>query len=138
EDGIRYRNVTGVQTCALPIYKGPILFTWVFRLCHGRAISKVSPLKTPVGKSEQLGTFWVLAHQLPAQEESWCLASQHLRRSIILSWTLPETPRNLMRVKLRAVPLCLLKSSHRGMTQIARKPKTYYRFSVAITRTTSR
>src|SRR5699024_11987266 len=22
EDGIRYRNVTGVQTCALPIYRG--------------------------------------------------------------------------------------------------------------------
>src|SRR5699024_4407334 len=92
----------------------------------------------PVGKSEQLGTFWVLAHQLPAQEESWCLACQHLRRSIILSWTLPETPCNLMRVKLRAVPLCLLKSSHRGMTQIARKPTTYFRFSVAITRPTAR
>src|SRR5207249_10944508 len=25
EDGIRDRNVTGVQTCALPIYRGPIL-----------------------------------------------------------------------------------------------------------------
>src|SRR5207249_5714323 len=24
EDGIRDRNVTGVQTCALPIYEGPI------------------------------------------------------------------------------------------------------------------
>src|SRR5699024_11555933 len=25
EDGIRYRNVTGVQTCALPIFSTPII-----------------------------------------------------------------------------------------------------------------
>src|SRR5699024_8170637 len=32
EDGIRYRNVTGVQTCALPIWNKPIIS--VYNLVH--------------------------------------------------------------------------------------------------------
>src|SRR5437868_15400687 len=32
EDGIRDRNVTGVQTCALPISLGPALKTYIFSM----------------------------------------------------------------------------------------------------------
>src|SRR5690625_5519004 len=107
-------------------------------LLQGSAISKVIPLKTPSAKSEQLGTSWVLAHQLPAQEESWCHACQHLRRSIILSWTLPDTHVWKTKSRLFPVPLCLLKSSPRGMTRTKQKSRTYFRYWEAITRTTSR
>src|SRR5699024_12001473 len=34
--GIRYRNVTGVQTCALPIYEIPVLTTDSERICLTR------------------------------------------------------------------------------------------------------
>src|SRR5207249_5156696 len=34
EDGIRDRNVTGVQTCALPIYP----FAWLRRVSHRHAV----------------------------------------------------------------------------------------------------
>src|SRR5699024_11728793 len=34
EDGIRDRNVTGVQTCALPIFSSFYLLNPLFRLCY--------------------------------------------------------------------------------------------------------
>src|SRR5699024_2155837 len=110
------------------VHSVPIIFIEVCCLLQGSAISKVTPLKTPSAKSEQLGTFWVLAHQLPAQEESWCLACQHLRRSIILSWTLPDTRGMRKQNRLPAVPLCLLKSFRPGTTQTTQKPHICCRF----------
>src|SRR3712207_8359520 len=43
EDGIRYIGVTGVQTCALPIYGGPVGLREGRAACCGRRISLPAP-----------------------------------------------------------------------------------------------
>src|SRR5699024_11225576 len=38
EDGIRYRNVTGVQTCALPISRSPIITSSTLIVCFSPSL----------------------------------------------------------------------------------------------------
>src|SRR5699024_11638106 len=42
EDGIRYRNVTGVQTCALPILRWSIIFSAIAGPIPGRVCKVVA------------------------------------------------------------------------------------------------
>src|SRR5699024_12014784 len=59
EDGIRDRNVTGVQTCALPISKypdkAPITISRVYTaqvLLTTNIKSTISPINTPMGSTD--------------------------------------------------------------------------------------
>src|SRR5699024_11694744 len=56
EDGIRYRNVTGVQTCALPISRSVSSTTVdaIVTVCSSRAGNETKAISLPASSSSQM------------------------------------------------------------------------------------
>ena len=69
EDGIRDYDVTGVQTCALPIWKGFAVRNQRFRLVDGNALFDMQ--KDPNQESNVIGDHPKVVAEMKAAYDEW-------------------------------------------------------------------
>src|SRR5699024_11561515 len=101
EDGIRYRSVTGVQTCALPIYFVLLQkFLRFFQCCPDVMTSKnlvTAPVGTTLEEAEKLLQKYKI-EKLPLVDDANILKRSEERR-VGKDWTIRDTSEEVERME---------------------------------------